>query len=204
MTGAHIPAIWPPLIAAIFLAALSLYSWRRRDAPAALPLAISSLFAMLWLLGIVLEAAAVAPAAKIAWFKFGTAWKLPAVTAATCFALEYAYPGRWLTRRTLSLLALPCLIALFLLAANDGQLVWRSLAMGPEGSVMTANTTAGAIMIAYGYGLALANLAALLWLFAHSPQHRWPVALLLGGEMAGRGPVCAQFQLSAFAGLARS
>ena len=34
MTGAYAytPAIWPPLAAAIFLAILGLYSWRRRDA----------------------------------------------------------------------------------------------------------------------------------------------------------------------------
>lgn len=193
MTGAYILAIWPPLIAACFLAALSLYSWRRRDAPAALPLAISASFATLWLLGIALEATAAAPAAKIAWFKFGSAWKIPAVTAATCFALEYAYPGHWSTRRVLSLLALPCVIVPFLLAANDGQIVWRSLAVGPGGAVVAVSTPAGALLAAYGYGLALVNLAALLWLFAHSPQHRWPVALMLFGGMAGRGLYALNF-----------
>ena len=104
-----IPDIWPPLLGAIFLAALGLYSWRRRSAPGAMPschrLAVCGAVAA----GNCLVAAAVAPATKIAWYKFQTVWQLPAVTAMTCFVLEYAYPGRWLTRRNLSLLALPCL-----------------------------------------------------------------------------------------------
>ena len=31
-------------------------------------------------------------------------------------------------------------------------------------------------------------MAALIWLFAHSPLHRWPVALMLAGQIAGRIP----------------
>ena len=68
MTGAYVytPAIWPPLAGAIFLVALGLYNWRRRDVRAARLLALNSLFGVLWLLGLALEAAAVAPATKIA------------------------------------------------------------------------------------------------------------------------------------------
>ena len=46
-----------------------------------------------------LEAAAVDPGTKIFWLKFVTLWQLPLVTAATCFVLQYAGLGRWLTRR---------------------------------------------------------------------------------------------------------
>ena len=67
MTGAYVytPDIWLPLVGAIFLAAIGLYCWRRRSVPGALPLLAVSLFGALWLLGIALEAAAVAPATKI-------------------------------------------------------------------------------------------------------------------------------------------
>ena len=72
---AYTPAISLPLAGAIVLAAISLYSWRRRDVPAALPLAADCLFGALWLLGITLEAAAVAPATKIFWFRFQSLWE---------------------------------------------------------------------------------------------------------------------------------
>jgi signal transduction histidine kinase len=39
---------------------------------------------------------------------------------------------------------------------------------------------------AYSWGLLIVNVVAFLWLFAHSPQHRWPVALMLCGQVAGR------------------
>ena len=112
MTGAYAytPAIWPPLAGVIFLAAIGLYCWRRRNVPAALPLLAVSLFGALLLLGIALEAAAVAPATKIAWFRFQGVWRAPSVTAGLCFVLEYAYPGRWLTRRNLILLSIPALL----------------------------------------------------------------------------------------------
>jgi PAS domain S-box-containing protein len=182
----YTPAIWPPLAGVIFLAAIGLYCWRRRSVPAALPLLAVSLFSTLFLLGIVLEAAAVAPATKIAWFRFQSVWRAPSVTAGLCFVLEYAYPGRWLSRRNLVLLSIPALLDMFLVVVNDSQLMWRRLQIGPDGSVAAYLTPAGVIMAAYGVGLVLVNAAVLLWLFIRSPQHRWPVALILAGQLANR------------------
>jgi hypothetical protein len=68
MSGAYVytPTISPPLVAAVFLAAISLYAWRRRrDVPSALPLVAAWLFRVLWLVGIALEQAALDPATKI-------------------------------------------------------------------------------------------------------------------------------------------
>jgi len=183
----YTPTIWPPLGAAVFVAALGLYSWRRRAAPGVKPFVATSLFAGLCLLGIALEAAAVAPATKIAWYKFQATWQIPAATAGTCFVLEYTDPGRWLTRRNLGLLALPPLLFLVLMVTDDSQLIWRWLGVGPDGSVLPNYATPGAILVAYGLSLVLINAAAFLWLFIRSPQHRWPVALMLFGQIAGRG-----------------
>ncbi len=183
---AYTPAIWQPLMAAVFLAALSLYSWRRRSTHAALPLAIGLLFATLWLLGIALEVATVAPATKIAWHKFQAAWQLPTATAMACFALEYAYPGRWLTRRNLILLALPPFVLMLLLITTDAQFMWRRLEVAPDGAIVRRFAAAGTLLVAYGVSLGLVNVAAFLWLFIRSPQHRWPAALMLFGDLAGR------------------
>lgn len=187
MTGAYVytPAIWPPTTAAIFLAVLGLYSWRRRSVLAARPLVASLLFGALWMLGIALEVAAVAPGAKIAWHQFQALWQLPASTTMACFALEYAYPGRWLTRRNLILLVIPPLVNTLLIVTGNAQLI--RLEIASDGWVVRRFGALGAIMMGYGLSLGLVNMAAFLWLFIRSPQHRGPVALMLLGDLLGRG-----------------
>lgn len=184
---AYSPGIWPPLTGAILLAALGLFSWWRRSVPAALPLALCSLFGVLWLLGLAFGAAAVAPTALVAWHKFQAIWQMPAAIAMTCFALEYTFPGRWLTRRNLTLFALPALLALLLIVIHDAQLMWRRLELAPGAAPARQFAAPGAILMAYGVGLGLINGAAFIWLFVRSPQHRWPAAVMLFGEIVGRG-----------------
>jgi PAS domain S-box-containing protein len=188
MSGAYAytPAIWPPLVAAVLLAAIGLYAWRRRDAPGAKPFVAISVLSILILLGIAFEAAAVAPAMKLAWYKFQFVLLVVAVTAVTCFVLDYAYPGRWLTRRNVILLSIPGLLCLIMAVINDSQLIWRQLEGGADGSVMLKYAPAGAILVAYGIGMALFYLAVFLRLFVRSPRHRWPVALMLLGQFVSR------------------
>ena len=183
---AYTPAIWPPLATALILAAIGVYSWRRRAVPAALPLVGVSLFGALWVLGIALEAAAVAPATKIAWFKFQSLWRAPVATAGLCFVLEYASPGRWLTRRNLVLLSIPVLLDILLLLTGHAQRMWGRVEVAPGGWVVAELAPAGVLMAIYGVGLVLVNMAALLWLFVRSPQHRWPVAIILLGHFVSR------------------
>jgi PAS domain S-box-containing protein len=189
MTGAYAytPDIWLPLAGAIFLAAIGVHCWRRRSVPAALPLLAVTLFGALWMLGIAFEAAAVAPATKIAWFRFQAVWRAPTVTAGLCFVLEFAYPGRWLTRRNLILLSIPVLLDILLVIINDAQWMWRRVEVGSAGSVVADVAPAGVILAVYGVGLVLVNTAVLLWLFIRSPQHRWPVVVILLGHIASRG-----------------
>jgi signal transduction histidine kinase len=177
--------IWPPLAAAFFVAALGLYTWRRRDVPAGKPFFAASAFGSLLLLGIAFETAAVLPAAKIGWYQWQYAVQMLAVTAGTCIALEYTYPGRWLTRRNLALLALPPLLTVAVIVFAP-QLIWQRLSVSPNGAVVAVYTPLGVLPAAYSWSLLLVNGAAFLWLFAHSPQHRWPVALMLGGQITGR------------------
>jgi PAS domain S-box-containing protein len=184
---AYTIAIWPPLVGAFLLGALGLHGWRRRSVPGALPFAIASLFGALVLLAMVPAAAAVQPGVKIAWYKIQAIWQLLVSTAMTCFVLEYTYPGRWLTRRNLALLATPPLLLLLLAVIDRSRLMWRSMEVAPDGAVVVQLTTVGLIVVAYGVGLIVINAAALLWLFIRSPQHRWPAALILLGMTASRG-----------------
>ena len=183
---AYTPDIWPPLVTAVFVAALGLYTWQRRNVPAGKPFVAISLFATLMLLGIALEAAAIAPTTKTIWYKFQFVMQMLAVTGGTCFTLEYANPGRWLTRRNLTLLAVPPLLTVLLIFINDSHFIWRRLEVRPDGSVVPYYALPGAILLAYAWCLVLLNTAAFLWLFIRSPQHRWPVALMLFGQIAGR------------------
>jgi len=174
MTGpyAYTPAIWPPLVAAIFLAAIGVYAWHRRYVAGAKPFVAMSAFSILVLLGIAFEAAAVVPATKLYWYRFQFVVLVAAVTPVTCFVLDYAYPGRWLTRRNLVLLSIPALICLLMALIGDSQLIWRRLELGADGSVMLRYAPAGAILVAYGLGMYLLYAAVFLWLFIRSPQHR--------------------------------
>ena len=131
-----------------------------------------SAFSILVLLGIAFEAAAVVPATKLYWYRFQFVVLVAAVTPVTCFVLDYAYPGRWLTRRNLVLLSIPALICLLMALIGDSQLIWRRLEIGADGSVMLRYAPAGAILVAYGLGMYLLYAAVFLWLFIRSPQHR--------------------------------
>jgi signal transduction histidine kinase len=167
------------------LVALAVYSGRR-SVPGALPFTISCLFAAVWPAGSVLEYLAVDLAAKIAWFKFEAVWQLPIVTTITCFFLEYAWPGRWLTRRNLILLSIPCVLALFSVSTNDlHHLTWLGFAY--DGKVIPLDGPFTWIIIIYALvGLGIVNLIVFAWLFQRSPQHRWPVVIMLTGQIVGR------------------
>ena len=180
-----IPNIWPLLASLAFIAALGLFSWRRRSVPGAQPLAIACLLGFLWMVGVVGQVTADDLSTKIAWYRFQTVWQVPAATATTLFSLEYAGYSRWLTRRNLLLLSIPPLLALFFIATNESyHLWWQWVAVGD-----TARPAFGVgawLLIAYGWALIFVNMVVLVRLYARSPQRRWPVALIIAGQLACR------------------
>ncbi len=110
---------------------------------------------------------------------------VPMATAVLCFALEYGWPGRWLTRRNIVLLSIPPLVILLLIMTNDlYHLVWSGFDY--EGRVVPHRQPTDWIFIAYGYLLGIADLIVFVWLFVRSPQHRWPVVFMLIGLVGGR------------------
>ena len=188
MTGTYILTsnVWLLLAEATFLAALGVYSWRRRGVPGAGPLAIAFLFSTLWIVGAAGKSAVVDLHAKSAWHTFQSLWYIPFSAAMACFALEYVQPGRWLTRRNLILLATPPLLVMALFLTNDlHHLGWRRHIV--DGFLRPEYGVGGWIIVGYAVCLALVQLAALSWLFVRSPQHRWPVALMLSVLILTRG-----------------
>ncbi|MFW6136269.1 MAG: histidine kinase N-terminal 7TM domain-containing protein [Chloroflexota bacterium] len=182
---AYTPQIWPSVFTTFLLVVLCAYSVRRRSVPGALPFSVACLFGILWAAGSVMEEAATDVGLKIFWVKFQTVWHLPAGTAVTCFLLEYARPGRWLTRRNLALLSIPSLAVLLSVSTNHlHHLVWRGFRF--DGTVVPLPGPIEWAIVAGIYALALVNFIILGWLFVRSPQHRWPVAIIIAGQIGAR------------------
>jgi len=183
---AYTSQIWPCLLTVVLLVALAIFSWHRRAVPGARVFAVSCLIAVPWVAGAMMEVAAVDAAGKLFWFKVQAAWQIPVITALTCFIVEYAWPGRWLTRRNLILLSIPPLLRMGLVWTDSiHHLSWRGFTFA-DGLVVPAQGPANMVYLAYGYGLAILGVFILAWLFVRSPRHRWPVAIMLAGATAGR------------------
>jgi PAS domain S-box-containing protein len=188
---AYTPRIWPSVLTILLLIVLAVFAWRRRNVPGAIPFMIGSLLAALWMAGSALEYLAQEATTKFFWVKFQVSLQLPYATAATCFFLEYTWPGRWLTRRNIALLSIPPLLVLGLILTNDlHHWLWRDLHL--EGARLPLFGVGAGFLIAYGYGLAIVNITASAWLFLHSPQHRVPVVLMLTGMVLGRAAYLLQ------------
>jgi PAS domain S-box-containing protein len=185
MNTSLLTTIWPYLGTFVFLIALAWFSWRRGDLPGARPLVVACIFQSLWLFGALGELLAVDIATKIAWFKFQAIWKMPTVTATTCFALEYVNQGRWLHRRNLALLSVPPLLIIALVLTNDLH-YWYFPGFTFAGTVQPVRSAANWLSNVYGMGLVLVNYTAYTWLFIRSPRHRWPVVFMAVGQLVGR------------------
>ncbi|MFO7696346.1 MAG: histidine kinase N-terminal 7TM domain-containing protein [Anaerolineae bacterium] len=182
---AYSPQIWPPLLTSLLVAGLGFYAWRHREVPGAVAFAIACIFAALWSLASTLEAVALAGETRILWAKITAALQMPAVSAIAVFILEYVWPGRWLTRRNLILLSvMPLLLILMVATEPLHGLLWRGFLLADVVIPLRKPLMWG--FIAYGYLLALLELSLLGWLFARSPAHRAPVALIMAGQVASR------------------
>ncbi len=178
--------LWPMLASAVFMAVLGFYAWRRRSVPGALPFAIMTALWSLLAMNAALELAAVDIPTRIFWAKFQFFWAGPTMVAGLCFVLEYARLGRFLTRRNLILLFIFLLLGSLLILTNDTHhWIWGDFSHD-DGVIYPLRGGGYWLLAALGYLLAFLNLPILIWLFICSPQHRWPVALILCGQIVVR------------------
>lgn len=179
------PDIWPAFITLALTIFLGAYSWRRRHIQATRPFTIACIFGALWTLGVIMELSALNYPTQINWKKFQAIWQLPTATSITCFILQYANLGRWLTPRNYVLLALFPLICALLMVTNDSHhLIWTGFSM--NGHVTPSPGRLFWAFIIYGILFGLLNFLVLVWLAISSPVHRWPVVIMLVGQMIGR------------------
>jgi hypothetical protein len=62
--------------------------------------------------------------------------------------LEYAFPGRWLTRRNLILRSIPVLLDILPNLFGGPQVGWRQLYVGPDGRVVGEMARTGLVTTA--------------------------------------------------------
>ena len=192
-TSVFTPEIWPTTAVILLMLFLAGYSWRRRSVPGALPFMLGSLFTSLVIVGVLMVTLTFDPESRDFWLRFRLAWTLPASTAITCFVLEYASPGRWLTRRRLGLLSILPLFFLFYFLGG-GYVFLGPAAFQVGGAITPSSDPTGLFFILYNLALTLVNLGVFAWLFIRSPQHRWPVVLMASAAIyitassSGYGP----------------
>ncbi len=110
---------------------------------------------------------------------------IPATTAMTCSFIEYAMPGKWLSRRNLILLSIVPIMDLILTLTNGSHhLLWNATIINE--SVVPIGNWLGWVFVGYGNLLGLVNIAIFIWLLFHGPENRWPILFMLIGNILGR------------------
>ncbi|HSL61370.1 MAG TPA: histidine kinase N-terminal 7TM domain-containing protein [Desulfotignum sp.] len=182
---AYTTELWPALIAFVLSISLGVYSWRRRHIPAARPFAVAAFFCGFWTAGLILELSAAEFATQVFWVKFQNVWQLPVAAVMTCFVLEYAGLGRWLTRRVYVLLFLVPLVSVLFTVTNDfHHLIWTGFRL--DRYVVPSHGRLYWVFNSYVFLLGLVNLVVLIRLAVTSPGYRLPVTIMVVGQMIAR------------------
>ena len=184
---------WVLLSSIVFAVTLGQYAWRRRNVAGALSFIGMMITGTLWVVAGVLQSASSVFAAKVFWEQVQSVAALSAVSVSLCFALQYAGLGKWLTRPTLALLAVPPVVLVLLNLTNQAHTwVWTRLWVDARGIVHVTDGPATPILAVYGYLLVLLTWVILVWLFIRSPSHRGPVAMVLLAQITTRAAYVIQ------------
>lgn len=182
---AYAPYIWPSIISSLLMLVLAVFSFHNRDMPGAIPFAIACIFGLLWSIGSIIELTAVGIDLKIFWRKFQVVFQLPAATAITCFLLAYTWPKRWLTIRNLVLLwIVPIILAVIVFTDHLHHLLWEGFDL--DGTLIANPGPLMKYFLIYVFLNFLLNIFVFIWLFIHSPQNRWPVVIMVIGQIMMR------------------
>lgn len=189
MSWQNLLYISPLVIAAVVSAALSLFAWRRRPAPGAIPFAMIMLAVSEWSLGYALELGNPGLQGKIFWAGIQYIGIVIIPVAWLIFALQYTGRDRWLTPRNQALLAIAPLLTLLMVITNDAhRLIWYRIELDTSIGISILDYTYGAgfwINAAYTYVLLLLGTVMLIQAFIRSPNYyRGQVVVLLMGVLA--------------------
>ncbi|MFP4437753.1 MAG: histidine kinase N-terminal 7TM domain-containing protein [Chloroflexaceae bacterium] len=177
------------IIGATVSAILAIFAWRYRAAPGAVPFICLMLAVVIWSLTDALVLLSSDIPAKQFWSRLTYIGITLVPAALLAFVLQYTGRARWLTRRTVRLLAIEPLLVEVLLWTNDlHHLFWTDVHLVP-GEVFTLwNVTHGPafwLHALYAYILLLLSTILLIRALLRSPQlYRGQVSTLLLGIFA--------------------
>ena len=144
-----------------------------------------------WFLFGTLEQASADLPTKLLWRGCAASTRVAVTVTALCFVLEYAGLGKWLTRTVLVLLAvLPLAYTVLIFTNGTHGLAWIDVAYGERLDRVLG--PASWLAAGYSYLLYIVATIVLIWLFTRSPLHRWPVAIILLGQLAPRAGFVAE------------
>jgi PAS domain S-box-containing protein len=177
------------IIGATVSAILAIFAWRYRAAPGAMPFVYLMLAVVIWSLTDALELLSSDIPSKLFWSRLTYIGITVVPAALLAFVMQYIGRERWLTRRTVLLLAIEPLVVELLLWTNDlHHLFWTDIHLVP-GEVFTLwNVTHGPafwLHAFYAYILLLLSTILLIRTLLRSPQiYRGQVSTLLFGILA--------------------
>ena len=189
MNWQYTPLVLPLVAAVIVSAGLALYAWRRRPTVGGTPFALLMLGVAVWVFGEALRLVSLDLPAKFFWAR--TRYLGIVVVPATwlAFGLQYTNRGRWLTPRTLALLAIEPVVVLLLAWTNERHhWFWSDVRLEPGGSMLVWSAPHGVafwIHTAYSYVLILLGTFLLIQALVRSPRlYRVQTGVLLVGAIA--------------------
>ena len=155
------------LLAAVASLLLAFYAWRRRGVPGATMLALMMVAGATWATAYGLEMVSVTAPTKFFWANLKYLGIVMVPLFWMLFALSYTGWGRrWITRRTLALLAVVPLVSLVLIWTNQAHhLFWNSRWLDASGPFLAVDAVYGPwfwVHTAYCYLLILAATVLLI------------------------------------------
>ncbi|MBN1148267.1 MAG: PAS domain S-box protein [Anaerolineales bacterium] len=174
----------PLFMAAAISIILTLLAWQRRYLPAATAFALLMAAMSVWSLCSAFELAGSTLASKMLWLRMQYLGIAAVPMMWLLLALDYTGRKRWLTPRSIAVLAIEPFVMLLLVWTNDAhQLIWRDVSFADAAAPL--NNTFGIgfwINMAYSYVLLFIGVVLMIQDLARSPniQRGQTLTLLIG------------------------
>lgn len=174
MSFYYSPYLILPLLSFVVNAGLAVYSWNRRQLPAALPLFWLMIGMSGWPLAYALNTAATTLAMKVFFYKMGTSFVCLIPPTVIALAIESIGRSDWLTRGRLAALSVVPVLSVSLVWTNDLHLLFRgALHLVQSGPLLLLGFEDGPYANVHLFYVILANTAAIVmfgWALWRSPR----------------------------------
>ncbi|MBN1286200.1 MAG: PAS domain S-box protein [Anaerolineae bacterium] len=174
MDWQYTPYTLPLLIVAAVETAFAVFAWRRRPAPGTATFTLLMSALLIWSLAYALELSSADLASKITWEKVEYVGITLVPGAWLAFVIAYIGRRRWLTRRTVALLAIHPTITTLLIWTNEWHgLIWSSQTLETGGAFNTIALVRSPgfwVHAAYSYLLFVLSMFLLVRMLVYSSR----------------------------------